>query len=150
MPIYIIYIVFLHFGYYNGSMSKHQIKELIEKRISTDGIVETGIDGVRLFRVTEPVRCSPAVYEPVVVAIVSLGGPRKFLLRPKGGGRSRSYALASGDLLVMGGACQRSWEHSVPKAASAPPRMSVTFRHTRRASDRASGSAPASMTRPLI
>ena len=56
-----------------------------------------------------------------LVAIVSLGGPRRFLLRPKGGGRSRAFTLASGDLLVMGGACQQSWEHSVPKAAVAPP-----------------------------
>ena len=63
-----------------------------------------------------------------VVAIVSLGGPRRFLLRRAGGGRSRSFTLASGDLLVMGGACQQNWEHSVPKVAAAPPRMSVTFR----------------------
>ena len=65
-----------------------------------------------------------------VVAIVSLGGPRRLLLRPAGGGRSRSFTLASGDLLAMGGACQRDWEHSVPKVAAAPPRMSVTFRCT--------------------
>ena len=65
-----------------------------------------------------------------VVAIVSLGGPRRFLLRPAGGGRSRSFTLASGDLLVMGGSCQQNWEHSIPKVASAPPRMSVTFRRT--------------------
>ena len=65
-----------------------------------------------------------------VVAIISLGGPRRFLLRPAGGGRSRSFTLASGDLLVMGGACQQNWEHSVPKVAAAPPRMSVTFRRT--------------------
>ena len=65
-----------------------------------------------------------------LVAIVSLGGPRRFLLRPAGGGRSRSFTLRSGDLLVMGGACQQNWEHSVPKVAAAPPRMSVTFRRT--------------------
>ena len=63
-----------------------------------------------------------------IVAIVSLGGPRRFALRPIGGGRSRSFLLGSGDLLVMGGDCQHHWEHAVPKAASAPPRMSVTFR----------------------
>ena len=64
-----------------------------------------------------------------VVAIVSLGGPRRFLLRPKGGGHSVRYELASGDLLVMGGSCQRTWQHSVPKVASAAPRISLTFRH---------------------
>ena len=66
-----------------------------------------------------------------IVAIVSLGGPRRFLLRPAGGGRSRSFTLASGDLLVMGGACQQGWEHCVPKTTNAPPRMSVTLRRSR-------------------
>ena len=66
-----------------------------------------------------------------MVAVVSLGGPRRFLMRPRGGGRCLSFTLASGDLLVMGGACQQSWEHSVPKVAHAPPRMSGTFRRTR-------------------
>jgi alkylated DNA repair dioxygenase AlkB len=65
-----------------------------------------------------------------VVAIVSLGGRRRFLLRPKGGGPSVRLDLASGDLLVMGGACQRLWDHSVPKVrVGAEPRISVTFRH---------------------
>lgn len=63
-----------------------------------------------------------------VVAIVTLGGPRRFLVRPRGGGRSRCFEPASGDLLVMGGDCQHHWEHAIPKAAIAPPRMSVTFR----------------------
>lgn len=52
-------------------MSNQQIKQLIENRIRKDGMMETGIKGVRLFRVTKPVRCAPAVYEPTVVAIVS-------------------------------------------------------------------------------
>jgi len=63
-----------------------------------------------------------------LVAIVSLGGPRPFPLRPRGGGRSVRFRLDSGDLLVMGGACQHHWEHAVPKVAVAPPRMSITFR----------------------
>lgn len=63
-----------------------------------------------------------------VVAIVSLGAARRFLLRPTGGGRSVRLAPASGDLLVLGGTCQRTWQHSVPKCASAGPRISVMFR----------------------
>jgi alkylated DNA repair dioxygenase AlkB len=63
-----------------------------------------------------------------VVAILSLGSPRHFLLRPKGGGRSVRLEPASGDLLVLGGTCQRTWEHSVPKRARAGPRISVMFR----------------------
>ena len=63
------------------------------------------------------------------VAILSLGDRRKFLLRPKGGGRSLAFVLAGGDLLVMGGSCQRTWDHSVPKVAAAGPRVSITFRH---------------------
>jgi alkylated DNA repair dioxygenase AlkB len=65
-----------------------------------------------------------------VVAIVSLGEPRKLLLRPRGGGRSIRYELGCGDLFVMGGTCQHTWEHCVPKVAHAGPRMSVTFRHS--------------------
>ncbi|MDG3086318.1 AraC family transcriptional regulator [Vibrio hannami] len=52
-------------------MSKELIKQLIESRVSTDGMVETGIKGVKLFRETRSIRCTPAVYEPCVVAIVS-------------------------------------------------------------------------------
>ncbi len=52
-------------------MSKALIKRLIENSICEDGLVETGLKGVQLFRVTESVRCAPAVYEPAVVAIVS-------------------------------------------------------------------------------
>jgi alkylated DNA repair dioxygenase AlkB len=63
------------------------------------------------------------------VAIVSVGEPRKLLLRPVGGGQSRTFKLGHGDLFVMGGTCQRTWQHSVPKCASAGPRMSITFRH---------------------
>jgi alkylated DNA repair dioxygenase AlkB len=64
-----------------------------------------------------------------VVAIVSVGSPRPFQIRPRGGGSCRSFLLGHGDLLVMGGACQHDWEHSVPKVARAGPRLSITYRH---------------------
>lgn len=63
-----------------------------------------------------------------VVAIVSLGAPRRFLLRPVGGGPSLRLTPGSGDLLVLGGTCQRTWQHAVPKCASAGPRISIMFR----------------------
>jgi alkylated DNA repair dioxygenase AlkB len=63
-----------------------------------------------------------------IVAIVSLGSRRRFLLRPAGGGRSLALDLGRGDLLVMGGTCQRTWEHAVPKVAHADLRISVQFR----------------------
>ncbi|HEX8804368.1 MAG TPA: alpha-ketoglutarate-dependent dioxygenase AlkB [Acidimicrobiales bacterium] len=66
--------------------------------------------------------------DETVVALVSLGSPRRFLLRPKGGGRSIRVVTNPGDLLVLGGTCQRTWQHSVPKCASAGPRISVMFR----------------------
>jgi alkylated DNA repair dioxygenase AlkB len=68
------------------------------------------------------------VREETVVAILSLGSPRRFLLRPKEGGRSLRFTPASADLLVLGGTCQRTWEHCVPKCASAGPRISVMWR----------------------
>jgi alkylated DNA repair dioxygenase AlkB len=63
-----------------------------------------------------------------LVAIVSIGERRPFRLRPKGGGPSIGFELGRGDLLVMGGTCQRTWDHGVPKVARAGPRMSLTFR----------------------
>jgi alkylated DNA repair dioxygenase AlkB len=67
--------------------------------------------------------------EDTMVAILSLGAPRAFLLRPRGGGKSLRYEIGHGDLLVMGGSCQRTWEHAVPKTAQAVgPRISVQFR----------------------
>ena len=66
--------------------------------------------------------------DSTLIAIVTLGGARPFLLRPRGGGKSRDLRPASGDLLVMGGACQRAWEHCVPKVAHAGPRISATLR----------------------
>ena len=63
-----------------------------------------------------------------MVAIVSVGDPRRLMLRPRGGGESLAFELGHGDLLVMGGSCQRTWEHAVPKVASAGPRLSVQFR----------------------
>jgi alkylated DNA repair dioxygenase AlkB len=63
-----------------------------------------------------------------IVAIVGLGARRRFLLRPAGGGRSLAFDMGGGDLLVMGGTCQRTWEHGVPKVAYADLRISVQFR----------------------
>jgi alkylated DNA repair dioxygenase AlkB len=68
--------------------------------------------------------------DEALVATVSLGEPRKFLLRPAGGGRSLSFVLGWGDLLVMGGTSQRTWQHAVPKVAHAGPRIAVMFRPT--------------------
>jgi alkylated DNA repair dioxygenase AlkB len=73
-------------------------------------------------------RISKEIATPVV-ALVSLGDPRRFLLRPAGGGKSRAFQLGRGDLFVTGGKTQRAWEHSVPKVAQAGPRISLAFRH---------------------
>lgn len=69
-----------------------------------------------------------------MVAIVSVGDPRRLHLRPRAGGRPVEGAqpiqveMGHGDLVVMGGSCQRTWEHAVPKVAHAGPRISVQFR----------------------
>ncbi|MFF0383159.1 alpha-ketoglutarate-dependent dioxygenase AlkB [Streptomyces sp. NPDC004286] len=68
--------------------------------------------------------------EDTMVAILSVGAPRDLLLRPAGGGPvAVRRPLGHGDLIVMGGSCQRTWEHCVPKSArAAGPRISVQFR----------------------
>jgi len=68
-----------------------------------------------------------------LVATVSLGQRRRFLIRPVGGGPvARAYAPGEGDLLVTGGACQHEWVHTVPREKRVSgARMSVTLRHSR-------------------
>ena len=68
--------------------------------------------------------------EDTLVAIVSLGTPRRLLLRPRGGGgETLRFTVGHGDLLVMGGSCQRTWEHAIPKTAQpVGPRISVQYR----------------------
>jgi len=89
--------------------------------------------------------------EDTMIAILSLGEARPLMLRPRGGVRdgevtgthdtrasgthdtrasgTMKYSLGHGDLLVMGGSCQRTWEHAVPKTTRpAGPRISVQFR----------------------
>jgi alkylated DNA repair dioxygenase AlkB len=65
-----------------------------------------------------------------VVAILSLGSARTLRMRPKGGGPAHPFLLLPGDLFVMGGATQSTWEHSVPKVARAGARVSLQFRHS--------------------
>lgn len=64
-----------------------------------------------------------------MVAILTLGAPRPLLLRPRSGGPSLRFHPGHGDLFVMGGSCQRTWEHAVPKTRRATgPRISIQFR----------------------
>lgn len=66
-----------------------------------------------------------------LVATVTLGARRRFVLRPRAGGATRGLEPGPGDLVVMGGSCQHDWEHAVPKTAAAGPRMAITVRHLR-------------------
>lgn len=65
-----------------------------------------------------------------IVAILSVGEARTLALRPRGGGpTTHRFSLGHGDLVVMGGFCQRTWEHAIPKqSAAAGPRISIQFR----------------------
>lgn len=73
--------------------------------------------------------------EDTMVAILSVGAARPLLLRPRpdlsageGAGTLR-YNLGHGDLVVMGGSCQRTWEHAIPKTSRpVGPRISIQFR----------------------
>lgn len=66
--------------------------------------------------------------DQALVATISVGAPRRFLIRPTGGGPSRSLNLGWGDLLVMGGTCQRTFQHAVPKLKHALPRIAIMLR----------------------
>jgi alkylated DNA repair dioxygenase AlkB len=68
--------------------------------------------------------------EDTMVAIASFGSPRNLMLRPRAGNHETlKFPLGHGDLIVMGGSCQRTWEHAIPKTARpVGPRISVQFR----------------------
>ncbi|WLW57798.1 alpha-ketoglutarate-dependent dioxygenase AlkB [Streptomyces sp. YU58] len=67
--------------------------------------------------------------QDTMVAILSVGMPRDLALRPVRGGDTVRRPLGHGDLIVMGGSCQRTWEHCVPKTTrAAGPRISIQFR----------------------
>lgn len=76
--------------------------------------------------------------DDTIVAILTLGGPRPFALRPFrdgfAGEETEGYVVepGPGDLLVMGGRCQADWQHSVPKQyrLGVPGRISVQWRWT--------------------
>ena len=109
-----------------SALSRHYRAELGES-LCTAGLClyRDGRDSVAWHGDTQGRRVSRTV-----VAIVSLGAPRTLSLRPRGGGApTLRYRLGHGDLLVMGGTCQRTWEHAVLKTATAAgPRISVQFR----------------------
>ena len=63
------------------------------------------------------------------MATVSVGAARKLLIRPTGGGTpSRALSLGCGYFFVMGGGCQRTHQHAIPKVARAEPRIAIMFR----------------------
>ncbi len=63
-----------------------------------------------------------------VIAIVSVGERRTFLLKPDDGRQTKRFKLGDGDLLVMGGATQKYWQHAVPKVSNAGSRLCIMFR----------------------
>lgn len=66
--------------------------------------------------------------EQAIVPVLSLGETRRFLIRRKAGGSSTSFTAVGGDLIVMGGRCQKDWVHCVPKESrAAGMRISVNF-----------------------
>ena len=106
-----------------------EMRAVLSARYGTDfarltlGYYRTGADSVAWHGDTIARELPEAL-----VATVSLGGPRRFLLRPHGGGRSLAFSLGFGDLFVMGGTCQRTFQHAIPKVARAAPRIAVMFR----------------------
>jgi alkylated DNA repair dioxygenase AlkB len=116
-------------------------------KVPRDGIVEDMRRALSVRYGEEFVRTTAALYrdgddsvafhgdttardmDVAIVATVSLGQPRRFLLKPTEGGAAIGYQLGRGDLIVMGGTCQRTWRHGIPKVAHAHgPRIALMFR----------------------
>ncbi|MEL0623011.1 AraC family transcriptional regulator [Marinomonas arenicola] len=91
-------------------MSKDKIKQIIETKVTQDGMVETGVEGVKLFRVSSPMRCAPAVYEPAVIAILS-GAKEAILDGQRHVYDSRQYMCCSMSMPVEAGTPMASPEN---------------------------------------
>lgn len=97
-------------------------------RDGSDSVAWHG-DTVKLPRSSSAGSTGRSRTEDTMVAVLSLGSSRVFAMRPRGGGPALRLPQHHGDLLVMGGSCQRTWEHAVPKTtAPIGPRISVQFR----------------------
>jgi alkylated DNA repair dioxygenase AlkB len=71
----------------------------------------------------------PELGENPVVATVSFGSERDFVLRHRKAKESLTYRVGHGSLLVMGGTSQHHWLHAIPKTAEpVGERISLTFR----------------------
>ncbi|MBA2608681.1 MAG: alpha-ketoglutarate-dependent dioxygenase AlkB, partial [Actinobacteria bacterium] len=80
--------------------------------------------------------------DDTIIAILTLGTKRPWLLRPRsarhtlaeGRGATHDLSPGNGDLIVMGGACQQNWEHSVPylNKMGVGVRISVQWRFARK------------------
>lgn len=103
-----------------AAMSMRYAEELV---FTTAALYRDGSDSVAFHGDTTARNMVQAI-----VATVSLGSPRKFVLRPADGGSSIAFQLGRGDLVVMGGTCQRTWRHGIPKVAHAGPRIALMFR----------------------
>jgi len=74
-------------------------------------------------------RVGRTIDRDTMVAIVSVGAARTLSVRPKGGGETLRFPVGHGDLIVMGGSCQRTHEHAILKTKQAVgPRISIQFR----------------------
>jgi alkylated DNA repair dioxygenase AlkB len=109
-----------------AALNAHYAEELGEPFVSAGlCLYRDGNDSVA-FHGDRVARESP---RDTMVAIVSLGAVRPFALRPKSGGPGLRLAVGHGDLLVMGGSCQRTWLHAIPKTTRAlGARISIQFR----------------------
>lgn len=108
------------------ALSRHYAEELGEP-FSTAGLCfyRDGRDSVAW----HGDRIGRGATEDTMVAILSVGAARTLLLRPHGGGHAIRQSLGPGDLIVMGGSCQRTWEHAIPKTSrQTGPRISIQFR----------------------
>ena len=110
-----------------AQLNKHYADELGEEFVSAGMcLYRDGRDSVAWHGDT----IGRSAHSDTMVAIVSFGSPRNLMLRPRSGGHDTlRFPLGHGDLIVMGGSCQRTWEHAIPKTAKpVGPRISVQFR----------------------
>jgi alkylated DNA repair dioxygenase AlkB len=111
--------------------TRERLREIGEFNSMLVNYYRDGQDSVGFHADDEP-ELGPASPDDVLIASVSLGSRRRFVLKKRSTGEVREFSLGLGDLLVMGGAVQKHWVHCVPKTVRpVGPRLNLTFRQVR-------------------
>lgn len=110
-------LVSCHLALHTRSMNTQQMRQLVQRLVTEEGVTETGIEGVQLYRISHPLERTPSVFTPRVCFNVQ-GSKRVFL-----DGRTITYD----ETQFVCGVFPIPVEADVPKATTRSPVLGVSL-----------------------